>query len=180
MSDLKQLARDIFHETLTGVDIPSTFERKLQREGSRLAIDDVTIDLADYRSIRAVAMGKASAAMSRGLVERLGPDVQLQGVLAAPHEAIAEIPGFHAIGAAHPVPDKGSLAAARAILDLLAGADARTLIFFLLSGGSSSLVELPLDPSITLGDLQQLHRLLVNCGAPIDEMNAVRKHISGV
>jgi hypothetical protein len=61
MTDLKQLAREIFHETLTGVDIPSTFERKLQREGTRLSIDDVTIDVADYRSIRAVVMGKASA-----------------------------------------------------------------------------------------------------------------------
>jgi hydroxypyruvate reductase len=180
MTDLKQLARDIFHETLAGVDIPSAFERKLQREGSRLSVDDVTIDLADYRSIRAVAMGKASAAMARGLVERLGRDVQLRGVLAAPHDALAEIPGFRAIGAAHPLPDEGSLAAARAILDLLAGADSQTLIFFLLSGGSSSLVELPLDPSITLSDLQQLHRLLVSCGAPIDEMNAVRKHLSAV
>ena len=55
-----------------------------------------------------------------------------------------------------------------------------TLLFFLLTGGSSSLVELPLDPSITLQDLQQLYRLLVNCGAPIDEINAVRKHLSAV
>ena len=101
-------------------------------------------------------------------------------MLAAPHDALAEVPGFRAIGAAHPVPDEGSFAAARAILDLLAGADERTLIFFLLSGGSSALVELPLDPNITLQDLQQLHRLLVNCGAPIDEMNAVRKHLSAV
>jgi glycerate 2-kinase len=78
------------------------------------------------------------------------------------------------------VPDEGSFAAACAILDLLAGADERTLLFFLLTGGSSALVELPLDPRISLRDLQQLHRLLVNCGAPIDEINAVRKHLSAV
>jgi hydroxypyruvate reductase len=180
MSDLKQLARDIFREALAGVDIPRTFARKLLREGSRVSIDDVTVDLAAYRSIRAVAMGKASAAMARGLVTTLGDDVQIQGVLAAPHDALAEIPGFRAIGAAHPVPDEGSFAAARAILDLIAGADERTLLFFLLSGGSSALVELPLDSRITLRDVQQLHRLLVNCGAPIDEMNAVRKHLSAV
>ena len=179
MADLKQLARDIFHETLAGVDIPRTFARKLQREGSRISIDDVTIDLAAYRSIRAVAMGKAAAAMARGLVACL-PGVPIEGVLAAPHDALADVPGFRAIGASHPVPDEGSFAAARAILDLLAGADERTLVFFLLSGGSSALVELPLDPSITLQDLQQLHRLLVTCGAPIDEMNAVRKHLSAV
>jgi len=179
MAGLKQLARDIFHETLAGVDIPRTFERKLRRDGSLVRIDDVAIDLAAYRSIRAVAMGKASAAMARGFVQCL-PGLPIQGVLAAPHDALAEVPGFRAIGAAHPVPDEGSFAAARAILELLAGADERTLIFFLLSGGSSALVELPLDPAITLSDLQQLHRLLVGCGAPIDEMNAVRKHLSAV
>jgi len=53
-------------------------------------------------------------------------------------------------------------------------------VLFLLSGGSSALVELPLGPEISLRDLQELHRLLVNCGAPIDEMNAVRKHLSAV
>lgn len=180
MTNLKQLARDIFRETIAGVDIPRTFERKLDRQGTRLSIDNFTVDLAAYRSIRAVAMGKASAAMAQGFVESLPPGIPLHGVLAAPHDAVAAIPGFRAIGAAHPLPDEGSFAAARAILELLAGADARTLIFFLLSGGSSALVELPLDPNITLQDLQQIHRLLVECGAPIDEMNAVRKHLSAV
>lgn len=179
MTDLKQLARDIFRDTLAGVDIPRTFKRKLRRDGSRVSIDDVTIDLAAYRSIRAVAMGKAAAAAARGLVDCL-PGVPIEGVLAAPHDALAEIPGFRAIGAAHPIPDEGSFAAARAILDLLAGADERTLLLFLLTGGSSALVELPLDPNIALHDVQQLHRLLVHCGAPIDEMNAVRKHLSAV
>jgi hydroxypyruvate reductase len=179
MTDLKNLARQIFQETLAGVDIPSTLARKLRREGSRISIDDVSIDLAAYRSIRVVAMGKAATAIARGLVACL-PNVPIEGVLAAPHDALAGVPGFRAIGAAHPVPDEGSFAAARAILDLLAGADEHTLLLFLLTGGSSSLVELPLDPSITLQDLQQLYRLLVNCGAPIDEINAVRKHLSAV
>jgi len=50
----------------------------------------------------------------------------------------------------------------------------------LLSGGGSALVEFPLDPTVTLDDMQALHRLLVNCGASIDEINAVRKHLSAV
>ncbi len=98
------------------------------------------------------------------------------------HRAAPTIPEsrFRSIGAGHPVPDAGSLAAARAILDLLAAADANTLVFFLLSGGGSALVELPLHPGVTLSDLQELYRLLVQCGAPIDEINAVRKHVSAV
>jgi hydroxypyruvate reductase len=84
------------------------------------------------------------------------------------------------IRAGHPEPDAGSFLAARAILDLLKECDARTLVIFLLSGGGSPLVELPLDPAITLGEMQELHRLLVRCGAPIDEINTVRKHLSAV
>src|SRR3970282_1955795 len=69
---------------------------------------------------------------------------------------------------------------ARAILDLLASCDEHTLVFFLLSGGGSALVELPLDPSLTLAPVQSLNRLLVTCGAPIDDITAVRKHLSAV
>jgi hydroxypyruvate reductase len=180
MADLKQLALQIFHETLAGVDIAKTFARKVQRNGSRISVGGTTLDLAEYRAIRAVAMGKASATMGRAFVELLGPDVKFEGVLAAPRDDAGEVPGFRVFGAGHPVPDAGSEAAARAMLDLLADADAQTLVFFLLSGGASALVELPLDPGVTLPDLQQTYKLLVECGAPIHEMNAVRKHLSAV
>ncbi|HEX3371240.1 MAG TPA: DUF4147 domain-containing protein, partial [Candidatus Acidoferrales bacterium] len=62
----------------------------------------------------------------------------------------------------------------------LGRATEKTLVFFLLSGGGSALVELPLNPAITLGDFQALNRSLVTCGASIDEINAVRKHLSAV
>ena len=82
--------------------------------------------------------------------------------------------------AGHPVPDEGSFAAGRAILDLLATVNERTLVFFLLSGGGSALIEQPLDPAAGLEDMQALNRLLVTCGGSIDEINAVRKHLSAV
>jgi hydroxypyruvate reductase len=63
---------------------------------------------------------------------------------------------------------------------LLASANQHTLVFFLLSGGGSALVELPLDPGVTLEDMQALNRVLVTCGASIGEINAVRKHLSAV
>jgi hydroxypyruvate reductase len=88
--------------------------------------------------------------------------------------------GFRAIVAGHPVPNEESFVAGRAILDLLAATDEHTLVFFLLSGGGSSLVELPLDPRVTLEDMQALNRALVTCAASIDEINAVRKHLSAV
>ena len=118
--------------------------------------------------------------MARGLAELFSPDFRSEGIVVAP-AATSNLPeGFRLIVAGHPVPDEGSFAAARAILDLLATATERTLVFFLLSGGGSSLVELPLDPGVTLEDMQALNRVLVTCGASIDEINAVRKHLSAV
>jgi glycerate 2-kinase len=62
----------------------------------------------------------------------------------------------------------------------LKGCDERTIVFFLLSGGGSALVELPLQPDLALREVQQLYRALVTCGAPIHAINSVRKHISAV
>ena len=180
LADLKQIAREIFSETLAGIDIPATMSQKLARAGSRIAFDDDVIDLAAYGGIAAIAIGKAAVAMARGFAELFADDFAFEGILVAPHESVAEVRGFRSIGAAHPVPDQGSVLAARAIIDLLSRCDAGTLVFFLLSGGGSPLVELPLDPGVTLEDMRELHRLLVTCGAPINEINAVRKHVSAV
>jgi glycerate 2-kinase len=180
MPNLKQAALKIFHETLAAIDIPLVMRRKLGRAGSRIFVNHAPFDLAAYERICVVAIGKASAGMARGIAEVLSPDFHADGIVVTP-TAASDLPkGFRAIVAGHPVPDKGSFEAGRAILDLLAATNRRTLVFFLLSGGGSALVELPLDPSVTLEDMQALNRVLVTCGASIDEINMVRKHLSAV
>ncbi len=82
--------------------------------------------------------------------------------------------------AGHPLPNEQSWKAGEEILALLKTCDARTLVFFLLSGGGSALVELPLEPQQTLEDVQQLYRALVTCGASIGEIGTVRRHVSAV
>jgi len=180
MLDLKQSALQIFRQTLAAIDIPATMRRKLCREGSHIRVNDATLDLASFERICAVAIGKASVAMTCGLVELLSPAFQAGGIVVAPTSAKDVPSGFDAIVAGHPVPNEASFTAGAAILDFLATTDERTLIFFLLSGGGSALVEHPLDSAVTLADMQALNRLLVTCGASIDEMNAVRKHLSAV
>lgn len=180
MVDLKQAALQIFRETLAAIDIPLVMRRKLDRAGSRIHVNDAVFDLAAFERIYAVAIGKASVAMARGLAELLSPDFRAVGILVAANSAVPVPDGFRPIVGGHPVPDAGSFAAGRAILDLLATADARTLVFFLLSGGGSALAELPLAAGVTLDDMQALHHVLVTCGASISEMNAVRKHLSSV
>jgi glycerate 2-kinase len=180
MPDLKQLARRIFHETLAAIDIPATMQRKLQRKGARLLCDDKTFDLRDFQKLRVVAIGKAAHSMVDGLSVVLAPFVRFEGVVSAPTPPKKPLPGLRYFIAGHPVPNEESWRAAEAILNLLKPCDQKTLVFFLLSGGGSALVELPLDPRQTLGDVQHIYQSLVTCGAPIDAINTVRKHLSAV
>jgi glycerate 2-kinase len=180
MADLKQLARQIFHETLAAIDIPATMQRKLRRQGTRIVCGEKTLDLKDFGKIRVVAIGKAAHAMVDGLVLSLAPFVGFEGVVSAPGLPKKAVPGLKYFAAGHPVPNEESRKAAEAILALLKKCDEKTLVFFLLSGGGSALVELPLDPKQELEDVQQVHKALVTCGANIDEINTVRKHLSAV
>jgi glycerate 2-kinase len=180
MTDLKQAALEIFQRTLAAIDIPSSMQRKLARSGSRILVNGTHFDLTAFDRICAVAIGKASMAMARGLGDTISPDFRAEGILVAPTQPSDVPPGFRSIVAGHPIPDKGSFEAGRAILDLLGSTNRQSLVFFLLSGGGSALVEFPLDPSVSLKDMQLLNRVLVTCGASIDEINAVRKHVSAV
>lgn len=180
MAELKQIARQIFQETLAAIDIPATMQRKLRRQGTRIVCGEKTLDLKDFGKIRVVAMGKAAHAMIEGLVLSLAPFVGFEGVVSAPGLPKKTVPGLKYFAAGHPVPNEASWKAAEAIIALLKKCEEKTLVIFLLSGGGSALVELPLDPKQTLEDVQQVHKALVTCGANIDEINTVRKHLSAV
>jgi glycerate 2-kinase len=180
MADLKKIALQIFHETLASIDISATMQRKLRREGSLLHWDGKTAELSKFSRIYVVAIGKAAHAMVDGLVCVLGKETALRGVVSAPVGPLESIAGLKYFVGGHPIPNEQSWQAAEAILDLLKECDEKTLVFFLVSGGGSALMELPLDPTQTLEDVQSLYRVLVTCGAPIDAMNMVRKRISAV
>jgi hydroxypyruvate reductase len=180
MADLKQLARQIFHETLAAIDIPATMQRKLRRAGTRLVCDGKVFDLRKFDKLHVVAIGKAAHAMVDGLVLVLAPFLRFEGVVSAPTAPRKTLPGMKFFLGGHPIPNEESWKAAEAVLALLKNSDEETLVFFLLSGGGSALMELPLERSLTLEDVQQMNRTLVTCGASIEEMNALRKHASAV
>lgn len=175
---MKQIAQRVFRETLAAIDIPATLEKELARSGSSIRAGDAVVDLGKFERILAIAYGKAAFAMAEGLVGVLAPDYRPEGILVVPAAPPRELAGWKTFIGGHPVPNAASFAAGRAILDRLGRCDERTLIFFLISGGGSSLVEQPLDPSVTLEDFQRLHAALVTCGAPIEDINAIRKHVS--
>jgi hydroxypyruvate reductase len=180
MAELKQLARRIFQETISAIDIPEAMQRKLRREGRVLRLNDTAVDLRAFAKVRVIAIGKAAHAMVEGFGGLLGGEFRFEGIVSAPTPPARASEGIKYFVGGHPTPDEQSWRAAEAILASLKECDEKTVVFFLLSGGGSALVELPLDPHQTLEDVRQLHRALVTCGAPIDAMNAVRKHVSAV
>lgn len=180
MADLKQLARRIFQETISAIDIPEAMRRKLQLAGNVLCLDDWKMDLRAFMRVKVIAIGKAAHGMVEGLQSVLGGRFPLEGIVSAPTQPLRAIRGMKYFVGGHPTPDEQSWKAAEAILASLKDCDEKTVVFFLLSGGGSALVELPLNERQSLEDVRQLHRALVTCGAPIDEMNAVRKHVSAV
>src|SRR6202795_1041144 len=175
---MKHTALRIFRETLAAIDIPATLARKLDCSNSRIHVNKAEINLREFREILAIAYGKAAFALAEGFTEILAPEYSPEGILVVPAPPPRDLPRWKTFIGGHPIPTAESFAAGRAILDRLARCDQRTLIVFLLSGGGSALVEQPLDPAVTLEDFQALHRVLVTCGAPIEEINAVRKHLS--
>jgi glycerate 2-kinase len=178
MLPTKQLVREMFRQTLSSIDIAAVMERKVRFEHNSLVLPSCCVGLAGISRIVVIAIGKAAHAMVGGIVSILPPGTMVAGVVAASKEPGTPISGLQYFVAGHPIPNRDSLRAAEAVLRLLRTCDQHTLVFFLISGGGSALLEFPLDPSLTLEDVQSVHHALVTCGAPIDAMNAVRRHLS--
>ena len=180
MATGKEIARRVFLQTLTSIDIPRVMERKLLCEGSQLILPDAAIDLSQIAKVYVVAIGKAAHAMVTGLEGILASGTPVSGIVVAPVAPERRVPGMEYFVGGHPIPNAESWKSAEAILRLLESCDERTVVIFLLSGGGSALVELPLYREMQLEDVQAVHRALVTCGAPIEAMNTVRKHLSAV
>ncbi len=127
-----------------------------------------------------VGVGKAAAKMALA-VERAWPDRPLSGLVVTTYGAdLPDPPPGRRIPvrfASHPVPDAAGAAAARDILEAVRGLSRDDLVLFLVSGGGSALSTLPA-AGLTLEDLAAVNRALLASGAPIGEMNCIRKHLS--
>jgi glycerate 2-kinase len=124
-----------------------------------------------------IGAGKASAAMAKA-VEDHWPGA-LSGLVVTRYGYAVPCRHIEIVEAAHPVPDEAGEAAARRLLQTVAGLTADDLVLCLFSGGGSSLLPLPL-PGLTLADEQALNRALLASGASIGEMNCVRRHLSAI
>jgi hydroxypyruvate reductase len=123
--------------------------------------------------------GKAAAEMAEVAVEHLSSHVSGCVVTRHGHGVGRTLPGIEVIEARHPVPDNQSLEAGERLLKLAASAGASDRVVFLISGGGSSLLCAPA-PGLTLADKQAMTDHLVRSGAPIEDINLVRRHVSRV
>jgi glycerate 2-kinase len=186
MTPLTDTARAIFQQALADCDVEATMARHISAENGLLQIGNETFKLESLRAIRIVAVGKAANGMLRGLWRQF-PSLahcNVAGVLISPERPSWLSDQFQFLAGGHPVPNAASFAGARAALDLVGqlrgSSPAEALCIFLISGGASAMMELPLDPKISLADMIEFHRALVASGASIAEINCVRKHFSAV
>lgn len=184
MADLQELrgaAREVFDEVLAAADARLAVLGAVELDGERLRVGGEWFgSVGRGLKVFSVALGKAAASMASALDERLGGALA-GGVLSAPASSHAPSERWHVFEGGHPLPNEASFEAARAAFDLLKTADdSSAVVVFLVSGGGSAMLELPRDPRITLEDVREANRVLVSCGAPIAEVNAVRRALSAV
>src|SRR5580704_1186522 len=179
-------ATEIFTGALEASSIESAFDRRVRFEGNslrRLIPDgrgpDI-INLSQFKRIFVIAIGKAAGPMLDILLDRMKRRQGLRGICCTRYLPKKRNWRFRYFEGGHPLPNEESFAAARATLAMLKKAKKDTLIFFLISGGGSAMFDLPLDPQIGLDDAVAFHEALLASGAPIEEINTLRKHFSAV
>ena len=176
---LRQAAREIFNAALLSVDAREVVRQSIKLDQNEIRIVNTFLD-GDTR-IYVIAIGKAAGPMANALNEILGNRI-VRGVITAPVGTTDDLTeAWERFHGGHPFPNVESLAAAEASFRILDQADTEAAtVIFAISGGGSAMLEWPVDQSISLEDLHEANRVLVNCGATIAEVNTVRRAFSAV
>lgn len=171
--DPKEAAKRIFRAALDAAD-------PYRAVAEQKAYIEEAFRKGGFGRLIAVGFGKASAAMASAVEDTLG-DLLETGIIITKYGHVGErkFRKIRTFEAGHPVPDENGQRATEEVLRLLKGTDEKTLVVCLVSGGGSALLSAPAE-GISLSDKQALTTALLKAGADINELNAVRKHISGV
>jgi hydroxypyruvate reductase len=181
LETIRSDAKEIFEKCLTAVDPYMAVKRFVHVQKDRLVIGieggpETELDLAKFDRISLVGAGKATAPMAGAIEELFGEKIR-KGLINVKYGFTQELAFTEITEAGHPLPDENGVKGTGAVLDFLQSAGQKDLIFSLISGGGSALLPFPVE-NITLSDKQEITRELLACGASIDEINAVRKHMS--
>lgn len=162
--------------TISAVAPDPAMRAAMNLHGNILTVDGKEYDLDSYERIFVMGAGKASAAMAETLEDILGDNLH-GGMVATKYGHGLPLEKTVILESDHPVPDLAGQRASKELLSLAKGVTGNDLVFCLLSGGASAIVPAPCDP-VTLAMKQTATRKLLECGATINEINAIRKHLS--
>jgi len=175
---MKSDALVIFKDGLKAADPVQAVHRHFQKKADHLKVDDRIYPLSSFAKIYVVGAGKASAAMAQA-VEEVLKDRIASGWINVKYGHSHALDRIKVHEAGHPVPDRKGLQGSLRILKMLESARQDDLVIVLLSGGGSALLPFPAE-GLTLRDKQETTRILLDAGADINEINSIRKHLSGI
>lgn len=148
----------------------------IQYDDQHLRIGDIFYDNKSLNKIYVVAIGKAASDMALCVQNSMGPLIT-NGIVITKHGHGVKGIKWPVYEAAHPIPDHTSVTAANALIEFIQQAEKGDLVIVLISGGASSLIT-DCPEGIDLKELQAFYKQLLLCGATINEMNIIRKHLS--
>ena len=182
LRDLRRLALDTVAAGIRAANPAAAVDRLVHVQGSALTADGHHFDLTRVRSILILGAGKASAPIAAAMEAKLGNRLA-GGLVVSRREASGPVEEglrrVEIVEADHPVPSLASLAAGRRLMLAAAAARPADLVITAFTGGSSALACLPPD-GVSFAAKQRLHQMLLDSGASIAEINAVRKHVSAL
>jgi hydroxypyruvate reductase len=150
----------------------------LSVKDDKLLIFDSSFDLHPSSKIYVVGAGKAGYGMASALQDVFGDRITA-GVVAIPQHPAESTRRIEFITGGHPTPTEGSIEAGKRIAALLENTKEGDLVIVLISGGGSALLEYP-EEGIQLTDLIVMNNLLLRSGAPIHEINTIRRQLSKI
>ncbi len=177
-SRLRKDAEAIFKAGLEAVNPIQAVKRHVTLQDDKLIVGDKTYNLADYDGVYVIGTGKASAAMGQAVEDLFGERLK-EGVVNVKYGHTFPLKKIKVNEAGHPVPDEAGFNGTEEIIQLLKKTEKDDLVLSLISGGGSALLPYPAE-GLTLEDMQEVTRCLLEVGACIHEINALRKHLSQV
>lgn len=169
-------AEEIFRAAITAASAYEAVKASIRLNSRTLRISSLSFDLKKIKRIFVIGAGKAASSMALAVEDAIGPLIA-GGCIVTKYGHGRALKRIRTIEAGHPVPDVCGLAGSRELLSIAEGAGSGDIVICLLSGGASALLPAPA-PGLTLKDEQRTTGLLLKSGASINEMNAVRKHLS--
>ena len=157
-------------------DPATVVDESVSLNGNCLGVDGANYDLTAYEEVIVLGGGNAASQVARALEDVLGD--RLDGGLVVTDDPV-ETDRVEVLPGDHPVPSERGVASTRALLERARAVGEETLVLGVITGGGSALMAAPA-PGIALSDLVETTDRLLHCGAPIREMNAVRKHLSAL